>query len=159
MIAQFLFKNPPILLLVILVIVLSGVSSFIAMPRLEDPVLGKRVAVISTIFPGADARRVESLVTIRLEEQLRGIAEIEELYSSSTTGISNIVAELRDDVKDVEPVWSLVRNQLVDAETELPKGCFRPEFEIFPMKAFAAILAVKWQSPAQMNPSISVTAT
>lgn len=154
MIAQFLYKNPRILLLMVLVIVVAGLSSFFVMPRLEDPILGKRVAVVSTVFPGADARRVESLVTIPLEEQLQGIAEIEEVRSNSRTGISNIVLELRDDVEQVDPVWSLVRSRVEDAKSALPAGCHEPEFEIFPLKAYAAIIAIKRRDPNQPIDSI-----
>ena len=154
MIAQFLYRNPRILLLLMVVIVVAGVSSFVVMPRLEDPVLGKRVAVISTVFPGADARRVESLVTLRIEEVLRGIAEIETVRSNSRTGISNIILKLADDVDDVEPVWSLVRNRLTDIEADLPDGSLRPKFEVFPLKAFAAIVAVEWKDADTPNPSI-----
>ena len=64
MIANYLYRNPRILFLLIVVIVVAGLSSFFVMPRLEDPVLGRRVAVVSTAFPGASAERVEALVTI-----------------------------------------------------------------------------------------------
>lgn len=154
MIAQFLFRNPRILLLLIGVIVVAGLTSFTIMPRLEDPVLGKRVAVISTVFPGADAGRVESLVTIPLEEKLRGVSEIAQIRSNSRSGISNIVMTLRDDVQDVAPVWSLVRDQLTDIEDQLPEGCFRPDFDVFPLKAYAAIVSMKWHDPADTNFSI-----
>ncbi len=151
MIAQFLYKNPRILLLLMGVITVAGLSSFVLMPRLEDPVLGRRVAVISTVFPGADAGRVESLVTIQLEQRLQGIAAIQQVRSNSRTGISNIIIKLRDEVDEVDPVWTLVRNQLIDIETELPDGCFRPQFEVFPLKAYAAIVAVQWRDPADTN--------
>lgn len=154
MIAQFLYRNPRLLLLAIGVIAVAGLSSFWLLPRLEDPVLGKRVAVISTVFPGADAQRVESLVTIQLEQQLQGIAEIQQVRSNSRAGISNIIIQLRDEVSEVAPVWSTVREQLVDLEAKLPEGCRRPHFEVFPLKAFAAIVAVKWHDPAQTNFSI-----
>ncbi|MEQ8837812.1 MAG: efflux RND transporter permease subunit, partial [Lacipirellulaceae bacterium] len=154
MIAHFLFKNPRILLLLVGVIVVAGLSSFVLMPRLEDPVLGKRVAVISTVFPGADAERVESLVTIRIENQLQGIAEIKEIRSNSRTGIANLVIKLSDEVDDVEEVWSQVRNKLADVEADLPTGCFSPDFEIFPLKAFAAIVAVKWRDAS--DPQLSI---
>ncbi len=147
MIAQFLYRNPRILLLIILVIVVAGLSSFFVIPRLEDPILGKRVAVISTVFPGADARRVESLVTIPLEEQLQGITEIDEVRSNSRAGISNIVLELTDDAQDVDAVWSLVRGRVEDAKARMPAGCREPAFEIFPLKAYAAIIAIKPRNP------------
>lgn len=154
MIAHFLFKNPRILLLTIGVIFVAGLSSFFLMPRLEDPVLGKRVAVVSTVFPGADSQRVESLVTLPIEERLRGIVEISEVRSNSRSGISNIVLRLSDSVDDVDPIWSLVRDQLSDVEAALPESCLRPDFEVFPLKAFAAIIAVKWHAPKNTNASI-----
>ena len=143
MIAKFLYQNPQILFLVVLLIVVSGTACFLVIPRLEDPVLSRRVGVISTAFPGADAQQVESQVTIRLEEQLREVSEIEEIRSNSRAGISNIVVDLRDDVVEVDSAWSEIRTQLEDARAALPEKCLDPEFEIFPLKAYAAIVAVK----------------
>ena len=120
MIAEFLYKNPRILILCLTTIVIAGATAFFVMPRLEDPVLGKRVAVISTIYAGADAPQVESLVTMPIEERLANIAEIKQVRSNSRAGISNIVIELKDEVNDVENVWSLVRNRMLEVQNELP---------------------------------------
>jgi len=143
MIADFLNRNPRILILAMTVVVVAGISSFMLMPRLEDPVLGRRVAVISTVFPGASAERVESLVTVPLEERLRGISAIRQARSNSQNGVSNIVIELNDEVYDVEPVWSAVRNRIEDAGAGLPESCSNPDLEVVPLKAFAAIIAVQ----------------
>lgn len=141
--ADFLQKNPRILLLVIAVIVAAGLSSFFVLPRLEDPVLGRRVGIVSTAFPGASAGKVESLVTAPLEETLQGVAKIKQVRSNSQTGISNIVIELQDEVYDVESVWTFVRNRLADAQSTLPKTCLPTELQVVPLKAFAAIVALK----------------
>ncbi len=154
MIAAFLYKNPRLLLLCMIVIVVAGLASLAVMPRLEDPVLGKRVALVSTVFPGANARRVESLVTIPLEQRLGGISKIKQVRSNSQTGISNIVIELSDEVDDVDPVWTLIRDRISDAKLDLPESCFATELEVLPMKAFAAIVAVKWKPNVQPNLSI-----
>lgn len=143
MIANFLHRNPRILLLAIAVIVVAGGSSFLVMPRLEDPVLGRRVGVISTVFPGANAERVESLVTMILEERLNGISAIRQVRSNSQNSISNIVIELNDNVYDVEPVWSIVRSNVSDAISDLPDSCSAPRLQVVPLKAFAAIIAVQ----------------
>jgi len=145
-ISLFLYRNPRLLLLVVAVLAVLGLTSWIVMPRLEDPVLGRRVAVVSTAFPGADAERVESLVTVPLEERLRDIAEIEEIRSTSRMGIANLVLELRDSVSQVEPVWSLIRDRLADADSDLPEQALTPELEVFPLKAFAAIIALQPES-------------
>lgn len=154
MIAKFLYKNPQILLLVVLFVVVAGVACFLVIPRLEDPVLAKRVAVVSTVFPGADAQRVESQVTIRLEEILREIPELDEIRSNSRAGISNIVIELQDDVEDVDEVWTRVRSKLDDAHRVIPQGCSDPQFEVFPLKAYAVIIAIKPKSESSQIDSV-----
>jgi multidrug efflux pump subunit AcrB len=154
MIAEFLYKNPRILLLVVCVILVAGLSAANVMPRLEDPALGRRVAVVTTIYPGADARSVEALVTMRIEEQLTGIAGIHQTRSNSRTGISNIILELADDITDVESVWSLVRTRLRDLEDALPESSQRPRLEVFRLKAFAAIVAIRSAEDAQGNFSV-----
>ncbi len=143
MIATFLYKNPRILVLLIGTIFVAGLSSLWVMPRLEDPILAKRVAVISTVFPGADARKVEKLVTIPIEELLTSIAEIKQVRCNCRAGISNIVVELKDDVYEVENVWTLVRSRIIDVRESLPKSCFDPQMEVFPLKAYSAIVQIQ----------------
>ncbi|MCR9119871.1 MAG: efflux RND transporter permease subunit, partial [bacterium] len=154
MIAVFLAKHPKLLLLSIAVIVATGLTSVFVIPRLEDPTLRKRVAVISTVYAGADAQQVESLVTIVLEEQLATISEIKQVRSNSRTNTSNIVIELNDSVNDTDAVWSTVRDRVKDTTTRLPESCGEPKLEIFPLKAFATIVAVTWNRDDDTNWSV-----
>jgi multidrug efflux pump subunit AcrB len=153
-IADFLFKNPRLLLLAILVIVTAGLVSIFFLPRLEDPVLCRRVAVITTPLPGADARQVETLVTIPLEARLAEVTEIKKVRSNSRAGLSNIVIELKDGVVDVQPVWSRVRDQIQRTNNDLPGSATSPELEVFPLKAYSAIVAIRWRDEAIDNLSI-----
>ena len=143
MIATFLYKNPRILLLLIGTIIVAGLTSLMVMPRLEDPVLGKRVGVISTVFPGADAQQIESLVTIPIEEVLSSVSDIKRVRSNCLTGRANIIIELKDEVDDTESVWTLVRSRIADTRASLPESCFEPQLEVFPLKAYSAIIAIQ----------------
>ena len=98
MIATALYNRPRMLVLAVGLILVAGLSSYRVMPRMEDPILGKRVGLVSTVLPGAGAERVESLVTAELEDALGDIGEIKQLTSTSRSGVSNVVIELRDDV-------------------------------------------------------------
>lgn len=142
MIAAYLFRNPRILLLLVVVIVVAGVSSWFVLPQLEDPVLGRRVGLISTVYPGANAGQVESLVTIPLEESLQGLADVKQVRSNSQSGISNVVVELQGEVYDVDPVWSVVRDRIADAKSRLPAEARASQLDIVPLKAYAAIVAL-----------------
>ena len=133
------------------IILTAGLGSFHVLPRMEDPVLSQRVALVNTTYPGADAQQVESLVTETLEEQLRDIQEIKEIQSSSGNNNSMIVVELRDEVVDVAPVWSRVRDKLSHASGDLPEAASRPSFRQLKLKAYAAIVALKWNRGDEPN--------
>ncbi len=154
MIGNFLYKNPRLLVLVIGIILTAGLAALHVMPRMEDPVLTRRVALVTTSFPGADPVRVETLVTEKLEEKLRDIEQIKSIQSSSGISNSIIVVELRDEIVAVDPVWSLVRDTLADAATELPAEVSRPRLRTLPLKAYAAIIALKWARADEANYAI-----
>jgi multidrug efflux pump subunit AcrB len=104
-----LFKNPRLLLLLIGVIAVAGLTSYSTLPRMEDPILVQRFGVIRTIFPGADAERVESQISRPLEEDIRKIKGIKEIRTDSMAGLSTVGIELKEDITDVGTVWSRVR--------------------------------------------------
>ncbi len=145
------YRNPRLLVLTIGVIVVAGLTSFQVMPRLEDPKLTNRFATVKTVFPGADAERVEALVTEKLEKKIREIEEIKLIESQSRVGISTMTIELRDDVVQVDEVWSRVRDQVGDAAAQLPAEALAPEFEVSKVGAYAMILAVTWTESDEPN--------
>ena len=149
--AAFLYRNPRLLILSLVVIIMAGLAAIWMLPRLEDPILSQRVAVVSTVYPGANASQIESIITQPLEESLAGVAEIKQIRSNSSANISNIVIELADAVTDVNPVWSQVHEQILDAASSFPPGCQDSELEVFPLKAFASILALEWKPDEQNN--------
>ncbi|MEQ8790487.1 MAG: efflux RND transporter permease subunit [Pirellulaceae bacterium] len=148
------YRNPRLLALAIGLIAVAGLSSYYVLPRLEDPVLTERVATVNTRFPGAGADRVESLVTEKIEDELREIEEIKEVRSVSRTGISTITVELRDDIFESAEVWSRVRDKIDDARLEFPTGVLEPDFEIAEVKAYASIVALTWTSDEPVNYAI-----
>jgi len=148
------YRDTRLLILTISLIVVSGLSSFYVLPRMEDPLLIERAGGVTTIFPGADADRVESLVTEKLEQGLQEIDEILELRSSSRAGISTVTIELREDIFDVDNVWSKVRDKLDDVSKDFPVGVDEPEFEKMTLRAFALIVALKWEQDDSPNIAI-----
>ena len=81
-------RNPRLMILVLLLILVGGLTSYQSLPRKEDPTLTQRFALVLTRFPGAGAAEVESLVTEKLEEALREVEEISQINSVSRRGIS-----------------------------------------------------------------------
>ncbi|MCR9199739.1 MAG: efflux RND transporter permease subunit [Planctomycetaceae bacterium] len=147
-------RNPRLTLLLIGLILVAGGSSFSILPRMEDPLLTERAAFIITSLPGADAEQIESLVTDPIEDELREIAEIKELRSSSRTSLSTITIELRDDVyADESPsIWSRIRDRVADAEAALPQNASKPRFERIEVTAYTRLIALV---PGQVDVSAS----
>lgn len=155
-ITELFCNSPRLLFLAIALITVAGLSAYVTLPRLEDPILTPRFATITTIYPGASADRVESLVTNKVEEVLSDISEIKELHAVNRTNVSMVAIELNDEVtKDLVPtVWSKVRDKLEDAFREMPTNVQRPEFKQLEVKAHAQLLAVVWDSESPANYTI-----
>ena len=149
------YHNARLLILSIAVIVMAGLAALTALPRLEDPRLNNRLALIVTRFPGASAERVESLVTEKIEEEVREVTEIDFVESSSQAGISVITILLKDEVVQTEEVFSELRDQVADAEALLPEGASKPEFDDSRgATAFTMMAGVTWTSPSPPNRAI-----
>lgn len=143
----------------------AGLSSYVVLPRMEDPLLTERAAFILTSLPGADAQQVEALVTEPIEDELREIAEIKEIRSVSRSSLSNITIELRDDVyADKAPsVWSRIRDRVADAEVNLPEKASRPKFERIEVTAYTRLISLVWDPPedktSQQDPTFGLALT
>ena len=139
-------KNPRLTILTIGLISVAGLSSYAILPRMEDPLLTERAAFVLTTLPGADAVQVESLVTEPIEDELREIAEIKEIRSSSRNSASTITVELRDDVSfdEAPTVWSRIRDRVGDAEALLPVNASTPRFERIEVTAYTRLIALVW---------------
>ena len=149
-------RNPRLTLLTIGLIVVAGLSSYMILPRMEDPLLTERAALVLTSLPGADAELVESQVTGPIEDELREIAEIKELRSNSRSGFSTVTIELRDDIDadEAPTVWSRIRDRVADAEAFLPENASRPKFERIEVTAYTRLIALIWDPP---NPDGAVS--
>ncbi len=141
------YHNPRLLALSIGLILVAGLSAFVLMPRMEDPLLTPRAALITTFLPGADSERVESLVTEKIEDQLKEIQQIKEVRSSSRSGVSIITVQLRDEVnlEQAASAWSRIRDKIDDARIDMPAEATKPEFEQLDAKAYALIVGLRWE--------------
>lgn len=145
------YRNRRLLVLTIALITVAGLAAFQSLPRLEDPELISRDAIVTTRVPGADAERVESLVTEKIEDELFDVEEIKTIESTSRAGISIIEIELKDEVTQTDEVWSRVRDKLNDVEPDLPSDALESKFEEVDVKGYAMIVALTWQHSDSAN--------
>ncbi len=148
------YRNRQLLFLTLTLIVVWGASSFMTLPRLEDPEIAQRDSSITTIFPGASAERVESLITDEIEDEFSDVGEIDNIESVSSPNISVVNIQLKDTVTDVAPVWAKIRSKLEDVAPELPPGAREPEYEDADVKANALIVGLTWDLDSPVNSAI-----
>ncbi|MEM1068538.1 MAG: efflux RND transporter permease subunit [Planctomycetota bacterium] len=149
--SNFYYRNPRLLVLTVALILVAGSVAFEQLPRLEDPELTGRDAIVTTIFPGADAERVESLVTEKIEQELFDVEEIKTIESTSRAGISIVDVRLQDEVVETDEIWSRIRDKLDAVESELPNGALEPEFEEIEVRGYAMIAALTWQRESEVS--------
>ncbi|MGL5808126.1 MAG: efflux RND transporter permease subunit [Xenococcaceae cyanobacterium] len=154
--SKLFYRNVRLLILTIAIILIWGFSSFQALPRLEDPELVSRVALVKTFWTGADAQRMEALVTEKIEEKIAEIEEVDNYQSTSQSGSSIVTVELVDRIKksEVDLVWSRLRDKLREIRQELPSGATDPELEEVEVRAYALITALTWYGNNSPNYAI-----
>lgn len=146
------YRNPRLLILTIVLASVAGLLSMVTLPRLEDPRLVKRNALVLTSFPGASADRVESLVTKKIEDQLRQVEAIKFIDSTSRANISVVQVELHEHLTEVqvEQQWSRIRDKVGDAKPDFPDGVGEPELNLedTEVDAFTMVVGLVWE-PAE----------
>src|ERR1043166_3007008 len=83
-------KRPVLTSMMSLALILFGVIALTRLPVRELPDIDPPIISVTTVYPGANARVVETEVSERLEEAINNIEGIKTLTSESREGVSNI---------------------------------------------------------------------
>ena len=107
-ITEFAIEVNRITVLVLIAIPVIGFLNFLDYPRQEDPSIEIREAIVITSFPGMDVYEVEDLITFKVEEKVREIGEVDDIWSYSKTGVSIVHLELDDWVQGLGSVQAVL---------------------------------------------------
>lgn len=128
-ITDFALNNSRTVIVLIALVVVGGVYSFIHLPKLEDPTITIREAVISASNPGMPVEQVERLLTRPIEEKIRSMSEIDDIKNStSKAGGCVIHVSIKDEVpaEQLPATWKLLRNRMSDLMPSLPQATNGP---------------------------------
>ncbi len=150
------YRDKRLFALAILMILSAGISGLLTIGRQEDPTITNLFATIVTPYPGAGPERVEALVTEKIEQELRQIEEIDEVTSSSRSGISIIQVELSQFITqaEIDQAWSRIRDALSDAAANFPDGVPEPRFDDDRTGAFTTIGALTSRDGRIVSPAV-----
>ncbi|MCU7935287.1 MAG: efflux RND transporter permease subunit [Candidatus Thiodiazotropha sp. (ex Dulcina madagascariensis)] len=122
---DFSIRNPLMVNLLLIIVLLAGVISWYAMPQEMFPVIEQDKVTIKTLFEGASPEEMERQVTLPIEQELDGLADIDVISSTSNESTSNILIELKSGA-DVDNFMRKVRTALDQVE-DLPDEAEEPE--------------------------------
>ncbi|MFC1684467.1 efflux RND transporter permease subunit [Pseudomonadota bacterium] len=122
---DFSIRNPLIVNLLLVLVVLAGVLSWVGMPQEMFPTIEQDKIRIFTEFEGAAPEEVERQVTLPIEEEFDGMPDIDTITSTSNEGISTILIKLKAG-SDVDDFMRQARTAL-DQVTDLPGEAEEPE--------------------------------
>ncbi len=119
---QIAFEYRKLIFITLTAFLLYGLVSYFTLPAREDPQITIREALVITQYPGLNPERVEDLITKKLERSIRKIPQVEEIRSTSSTGLSVIHVEIQDRYTELKPIWQNLRNKVEEAYSSLPDG-------------------------------------
>lgn len=127
-ITEFFMKRPTLFWSLAVFVILAGVLSFIQMPKLEDPAVAVKQAMVVVPYPGAGAHQVELEVAQLMEDELRNLPDVKKIKSESKNGMAMLTVEFRMTVllEDLEQHFDLLRRKVNDLKPRLPQGCYDP---------------------------------
>src|SRR5215510_837526 len=118
-------KRPVLATMMNLVLVLFGLIGLSRLPVRELPDIDPPIVSVTTVFPGANARVVETEVTERLEEVINNIEGIKTLRSESREGVSSIGIEF-DLSRHIDIAAQDVRDRVSRVRGNRPEDILEP---------------------------------
>ena len=104
----------------IAIILMFGLFSIFTMKRSFFPELDPNTIVVSVFYPGASPNEMEEGVTIKVEQAIKGLAEIEEINSTSNENSSTVTIKAYTDT-DMDELLSDVENT-INSINSFPQG-------------------------------------
>lgn len=142
--AFFRFPKLPILLIVTLLA--GGVGALFNLDRQEDPTLRERYGFVLVGMPGADAERIETMVTEPLERHLMSLSELSEIASYTRANIAQVSFEISDELStsEVEDAWTRINQTIELSRSGFPSDAEQPVLTRHYIGAASMTIAVKW---------------
>lgn len=121
---RYCINNPLVMNMLLVIILIMGVLSWYAMPQEMFPVVETDKIRITTTFEGASPEEVEQQVTIPIEEEFDGVADIDVVTSVSQEGVSSILIDLKPGT-NVDDFLNDARDR-VDRVEDMPELAEQP---------------------------------
>ena len=96
-----------------------GMMNYYFIPKEQFPQVVIPYIIVNTAYPGTSPEDIENLVTRPIEKQLKSIADVKKMTSSSVPDFSSIVVEFDPDLS-IETAKQRVRDAVDKSKSDLP---------------------------------------
>lgn len=122
---KYLVERPTLMWSFMAAILIAGLLSFIRMPKLEDPVVPVKQAVVVVARPGASVHEMELQVAQQVEESLRTLSDVRKVMTDCQQGQATFTVEFEETVlmDEIEQHFDILRRRVNDLQQSLPPGC------------------------------------
>ncbi len=119
LITNYSIKWKSSVFLLMFVIILFGSIAYKELPRESMPEVEIPYIMVLTVYPGVSPEDIESLVTLKIEKQLKGLSGVKEITAYSSESVGSIMIEFDTEV-DIEDALQRVKDKVDIAKSELP---------------------------------------
>ncbi|MBU2549941.1 MAG: efflux RND transporter permease subunit [Proteobacteria bacterium] len=116
---QYALKRQAAVLALLVLIVIAGLYSYMTLPRESFPDITIPYVFVTTTYEGVSATDMEQLISIPIERKLKGLADTEEITSTSAEGISTVAVKFLPKV-NIDDALQKVRDKVDEARNDLP---------------------------------------
>jgi len=123
-----LLEQKTLITVTLFAVLFGGVFSYMKIGKLEDAEVPMKTAMVITVYPGATAHEVELEVTDVLEKAIQKLENIDNIESTSLSGMSLIKVNIRPEVmtNKLPQLWDHLRRKVNDAKSSLPSAAYEP---------------------------------
>lgn len=122
-ISEFAVKNYQFTLVIFLMTVVLGLTTFLNMPRSEDPVINSPNFPIVVIYPGASPEDLEELVVDPLEKTIYALENIKRIETEIKDGAAILLVEYNYN-EDVDEKYQELVREVNTLRPQLPAEIF-----------------------------------
>ncbi len=135
-------KNRTSVMVLAVIILVIGVYCYSALPRESEPDITIPNVFVSTPYRGVSSEDIETTITIKIENKLKGLDRVKKIHSVSSEGVSQINIEFLPGT-DIDEVLQKVKDKVDEAKKDLPgdleddPSVFEVNFSELPIVVFS----------------------
>lgn len=119
---KWALANNKLVTFLVAILVMGGLFGYYNIPKLEDPSIVVRQALVVGIYPGTTTEQIEQELASPLENSINQVPDIDFIQTRSFNDVCFITVTLSSTVQpeDIEQKWDILRRKIND--TAIPAG-------------------------------------